>query len=290
LNRDLALSQKIEDLLVSRNLRGMKDAQTALEPGYYAHAAALIAHRIDIDKTLGIEKKSSILIGTGFPVSETFETDGPVGAIVLYETLEYLGARPILVCGAPLSDALRDKYRVHEISVSDLKHSEQETREALAILNPALVISIECPGLSSDGGYFNMRGEDISSRCACFDYFMTLSACQTIAIGDGGNEIGMGNISEVISKFDITPAETCCDVLLIADVSNWAVYGIITLLSQWNKKDLLVCIKHSEILEFISGKGGVDGVTREKTLTEDGLPAVESEKLIIALRQLIGFY
>ena len=54
------------------------------------------------------------------------------------------------------------------------------------------MISIECPGLAADGRYYNMRGEDITARCSFFDPFVTGANCATIAIGDGGNEIGMG--------------------------------------------------------------------------------------------------
>ena len=134
-----------------------------------------------------------------------------------------------------------------------------------------------------------MRGEDISPRCACFDYFMTLSSCPTIAIGDGGNEIGMGNISEAIAQLDITPAATKCDELLIADVSNWGAHGLIALLAKWHKEDLLNRINPLDILQYLSAKGSVDGVTRENTLTEDGLPASDGEELIVELRKLTGF-
>ena len=40
-----------------------------------------------------------------------------------------------------------------------------------------------------------MRGIDISEHCGCFDFFVTEARCPTIAIGDGGNEIGMGNLA-----------------------------------------------------------------------------------------------
>ncbi|RLA11149.1 MAG: DUF4392 domain-containing protein, partial [Gammaproteobacteria bacterium] len=36
---DLALSRKIEDILVARNLRGMKTVQPSLQPGYVLRAA-----------------------------------------------------------------------------------------------------------------------------------------------------------------------------------------------------------------------------------------------------------
>ena len=84
------------------------------------------------------------------------------------------------------------------------------------------MISIERPGLAADGRYYNMRCEDISERCFFFDPFINSATCPTIGIGDGGNEIGMGNIAAALWKLDIRPSVTCCDELLVADVSNWA--------------------------------------------------------------------
>jgi hypothetical protein len=272
------LTQQIEDLMVARDLRGMKHLQMALEPGYYERAA----------KTL-YDCKGTVLIGTGFPVDETFETDGPVGAIALYDTLKHLGANPIIVCGDPLSRVISDDYQVHQISVGDLSKGRQEAIDGLKKLKPEVVLSIERPGLSADGFYANMRGEDISARCACFDYFLIEADCPTIAIGDGGNEIGMGKVTEALSALSITPAATSCDELLVADVSNWGAHGIIALLGFWSGEDLLSKINTLDILKYISARGSVDGVTRLNTLTEDSLESGAGQELIDELRRITGF-
>ncbi|WP_439133759.1 DUF4392 domain-containing protein [Pseudomaricurvus sp.] len=272
------LSQSIEDLLVARNPRGMKEAQCALTPGYYRRAARLMR---DI--------KGTVLIGTGFPVVDTFETDGPVGAIALYNALEKLGAQPVIVCGPPLSTSMADQFRVHEIKVGPHNQREQEAQQALQQLQPELIISIERPGQAADGNYYNMRGEDISPRAACFDTFMQQASCPTIAIGDGGNEIGMGNIQDALKNLDIVPAATTCSELVIADVSNWAAHGLIALLGWWKQQDLLADIDPEAILQYLSERGSVDGVTRLNTLTEDGMPASEGISVIHELRKLTGF-
>jgi len=272
------ITQRIEDLMVARDLRGMKHIQQALTPGYYYRAA----------KTL-YGCRGTILIGTGFPVDETFETDGPVGAIALYDTLKYLGADPVIVCGDPLANVIRDDYRVYQISVGDLSKGQPEAIEALHVLKPELVLSIERPGLTANGIYANMRGEDISQRCACFDYFLREASCPTIAIGDGGNEIGMGNVGEALASLSITPSVTGCDELLVADVSNWAAHGLIALLGLWSGEDLLAKINTLEILKYISARGSVDGVTRLNTLTEDSLESGAGQQLIDELRALTGY-
>ncbi len=273
---ELALSQAIEDVLVARNPRHMKTAQAALQPGYYLRGAKCLE---------GLS--GNILIGTGFPVAETFETDGPVGAIALYDALQTLGATPWLVCAAPLSQALQNDYQVLELCAGDLESAMLEAAENLGRLNPTAIISIERPGLTADGRYYNMRGEDITPRCGFFDPYLQLATCPTLAIGDGGNEIGMGNIASAISDLDINVAVTGCDELLVADVSNWGAYGIIAFLGRWAGRDLLAELSPVAILDYLSSKGSVDGVTRENTSTEDGMPAAEGISVIKQLRQLM---
>ena len=274
----LKLSRTIEDILVARNLRGMKTVQPHLEPGYCLRAAKILRDCHNI-----------VLIGTGFPVVETFETDGPVGAIALYETLEKLGATPILVCGRPIAQALEQRFRVYEIHVGANDRRKYEVQHALTAFRPDAVISIERPGQAADGGYYNMRGESITAQTACFDNFMNLSQCQTIAIGDGGNEIGMGKVAAALEDLNIVPSTTTCDELIVADVSNWGAYGIISFLSIWNERDFLGEIKPLDLLRYISELGSVDGVTRINQLTEDGLDVSEGESVLLELRQVCGF-
>lgn len=281
------LSQKIENILVARNPRGMQSAQAVLEPGYYYRAARVLQELIK-------KPASVVLIGTGFPVPQpgdthTFETDGPVGAIILYDALKTLGMTPIIVSCGDLAKALAPDYRVHEISEGDLTVAEQEAKDGLAQLMPEAVISIEMPGLNANGQYSNMRGEDISLRCPSFDDFIRLAACPTMAIGDGGNEIGMGNIAQALEDLSIIPARTQCDELMVADVSNWGAYGLIVWLSIWAKQDLLAPINSRAILEYLSERGSVDGVSRENTITEDGMEPTEGELVIAELQKAAGF-
>jgi len=275
---DLSLSQAIEELMVARTLRNMQLARAALPPDYYLRAARQLR-----------DSQGTVIIGTGFPVTDTFETDGPVGAIALYDCLQALGAEPLIACGPPLSDAIAADYRVLHLHAGDLASAQEEAAAQLERLQPTAVISIERPGLTEDGRYYNMRGEDITARCAFFDPFLTLASCPTIAIGDGGNEIGMGNIAAAIASLDIRVAVTRCDELLVADVSNWAAYGLIALLAKWSGRDLLAEISPLDILDYLSARGSVDGVTRKNTLTEDGLAASEGIRVIQELRILTGF-
>ena len=280
---ELELSKTIEDLLVARNLRGMAQVQPHLKAGYCMRAAkAMLA---------AVERNTVVFIGTGFPVVDTFETDGPPGAISLYRAIEACGGTPYICCGAPLSGAIVEDYRVIELAVGE-DCEQQQHQEAQAILEqcePGLVISIERPGKAADGGYYNMRGESISPRSACFDEIMQLCQCTTLAIGDGGNEIGMGKVQDALSELNIVPAATSCDELIVADVSNWGGHALVALLGYLRQEDLLAGFDNVAVLQYLSERGSVDGVTRENTLTEDSLDSAEGAKLLYALRKHCGF-
>ena len=277
-NANLETSMRIENRLVALNPRGMRSIQSVLPSGYVQRAATMIYQR-----------KGVVFIGTGFPVLDTFETDGPLGAIAIYEALDTLGFTPVLVCGRPLSDVLVQRYRVRQLTVGDLSDAKAQASSALSEETPVAIISIERPGLSNEGRYFNMRGEDISAKCACFDEFLIQARCPTVAIGDGGNEIGMGNATAALASLDITPAATPCDELVVADVSNWGGYALVALWGMWAKRDLLAEFDMHGVLAYLSANKSVDGVTRKNTLTEDGMSLDKGDALLADLRRLTGF-
>ncbi|MDX2465548.1 MAG: DUF4392 domain-containing protein [Porticoccus sp.] len=277
--RDLALSQLIENLLVARNPRGMKTIQSALTPGYCLRAAKLM------------EKcRDSVLIATGFPVNDTFETDGPLGAIALYQALSTQGASPVLVCSNPLAAAIQNDYQVHCLPVGSQEEREpmEQAQQVLDTYQPELIITIELPGRAADGQYYNMRSGDISDQVMFFDDMVVAADCPTIGIGDGGNEVGMGQIVEALSCLDITPCVTNCDELVIADVSNWAAHGLVAMLSILTGKSLLDDWDNRRCLEYFVERGSVDGVTGEHTLTEDGLSCEVTDRVIAELQQIVA--
>lgn len=274
----LRLSADIEQMMVRQNLRGMATLLAHLPTGSYLRAAQLM-----------VGCKGLVLIGTGFPVGDSFETDGPVGALVLYKVLEKLGATPLLCCGEPLFSALRDDYSCLQLPVNSTD-AAAFADEFLQQHHPELIISIERPGLAADGRYYNMRGQDISARCANFDVFFQQACCPAIAIGDGGNEIGMGKLYQAVSQLAITPSVTYCDELLLADVSNWAAYGVLALVSKLKDAEagcgwLLDC-QPKGLLAYLVKRGAVDGVTGLASLTEDSLSPDHAELLIADLQRL----
>ncbi|MBY0418953.1 MAG: DUF4392 domain-containing protein, partial [Pararheinheimera sp.] len=93
-----------------------------------------------------------------------------------------------------------------------------------------------------------------------------------------------------VSRLAITPSVTCCDELLLADVSNWAAYGLVALVSKLKDAEtgcgwLLDC-QPAELLQYLVNRGCVDGVTGLASITEDSLPPEHAIQLIYDLQQL----
>lgn len=271
-----ALTEKVEDLILQHGKRGMNRIRKALPPGYCRRAAELF-----------IRHRGEVLIGTGFPVAGSYESDGPLGAIALYRVLDHLGSRPVFACGPPISRILARRYRTHEIPLTGWERSREVVQKALREMRPVLLVSVERAGVAADGRYYNMFREDITDMTAKYDLFFEYARCPRIAFGDGGNEIGMGNVGEALATLDIIPSVTTCDELVIATVSNWGVYGVIALMSKVLERDLFDLFDAEKILAYLLANGCVDGVTSRLEPSEDGFPINVGREIIRRLRELV---
>ena len=107
------LSEQIEETILLHDNRGMRQLRRALSPGYCHRAARMI-----------LENQGLVLIGTGFPVAGSFESDGPIGGMALYQVLTELNYEPLFVCAPPLSDVLTKDYRTYELPLLDWQASK----------------------------------------------------------------------------------------------------------------------------------------------------------------------
>jgi hypothetical protein len=269
------VSERIERLILARGERGIERVRAALVAGYCARAAALLeTHR------------ARVAIATGFPVAATFETDGPLGAVAVYEALERLGGTPSFVCAPPISRALATRFRTHEVPILDATGSIPAMDAALDALRPTLIVSIERPGVAADGRYYNMAGADITDGVGKLDVLIERAGCPVIAVGDGGNEVGMGNVRDALAGLPIVPATTRCDELVIASVSNWGAYAMVAELGRRCGLDLLHGFDSFAVGRWLLDHGAVDGRTAAATLSEDGFPLEVGRALLEELRRL----
>jgi hypothetical protein len=265
----LAVSEALETLLVAHNHRGMRGVGATLERGYLLRAAQMIR---------GCTGRAYIL--TGFPVAGTFETDGPAGAMALYQLLVQRGAQPTILSDRSIADALSADF--HCIGLATGTRSEIAGAVSLLYQQapPDLVISIERPGAATDGHCYNMAGDDISADCSSAEPYPELATCPTIAVGDGGNELGMGKAQAALAALNIRAAISDCDELIVADVSNWAIYALHAFVQWLDNKPHTPALDIQQALAYLVALGAVDGVTGLPTPTEDGFPATAGPYLL----------
>ncbi len=273
LDREIYAATMIENILLQHSTqRNIHTLQKYLPQNFCEQAAdAILAH------------PGNVLITTGFWVAGTCETDGPVGAIVLADVLKASGSNPVFVTDLFCAEILRAcrEHRVKEFPITSHAESQDIARSILKQERPSLLISIERCGMSKDHRYYNMRNLDISAHTAKIDYLFQ-EFPESIGIGDGGNEIGMGNFVEEIQaeKLPVAPCVTKVRHLVIATISNWAAYGITAYLSQKTQQDLMQCVTVRTILAQLVKLGVVDGVTKQPDLSVDGFPLETLEGIV----------
>jgi hypothetical protein len=228
------------------------------------------------------------------------ETDGPVGTALLAKGFAELGIPCRLAtdepcrsaCAAALTGAGAAGVPVDATDIAATIAAWRHTGITHAI-------SIERCGRSADGAPRNMRGLDISSYTAPLDELFTAGPWETIAIGDGGNEIGMGSLPRELIARHVDHGETIACVtparhLIVAGVSNWGAYALLGALAalrpEWRER-LLVCLDEKldqAVLEATVNDGpAVDGVSRLRTMTVDNLDMAIHHSKLREIRALV---
>lgn len=253
----------IEDIILQQGRRGMDLLRPYLPADFCQQAANRIC---DLPR-------GTVILTTGFYVAGAAETDGPPGTAVLALALEKLGFHCLIV-----TDGLcRNLFEPLNLEVRYLDHSFTAYAELLDDVNPVGLISIERCGRNSKGFFGNSRGESINAVTPPLDELFLLAkerGIYTIGVGDGGNEIGMGNVQEAISQhLALLPCAVCVDDLVIATVSNWGAYGLAAALSACTRRDLLPTAAWlQDYMYQLAAAGCTDGIDRVPAPTADGFP------------------
>ena len=229
-----------------------------------------------------------VLILTGFPVDcggyIVGETDGPCGAAEIAGALTALGCRVTVATDEPSYPLVKAAVALAapgaETALIPLFGTAEYARMLMDALRPDLVLTIERPGKATDGHFHNMRGHVIDYMTADTDCILSLAAerrCVTVAVGDGGNELGMGALLPQIVAGVPHGAEIAAvqeaQYTLVAGVSNWWGPGLSALLSHASGRPLMLSsLEEAALLRTVSAAGGVDGCTGEHGLSVDGLP------------------
>ena len=259
--------------------RGGRKVSSLFRPGF-------------LDDALGLlEGASRVAVVTGFfvPACGAPETDGPGGAVMLGRSLARSGKETVLC-----TDRLcLDVVSACSDSIGGPVVWEAVGAEEILAFRPDLLVFIERLGRAEDGLYYNMRGENVSATTAPLDgAALSGNGLKVLAVGDGGNEAGMGLFREKLAE--LLPGYAPClsvvgaDTALPVDVSDWGGYALASLLSlecgEWiGPEDR----ETRTMLDALISAGAVDGVTRRREPTVDGFPEEEHRHVIRELKELV---
>lgn len=270
-----------EEVTLRYSKRGMTLLKEYLQKDYCKRAAEKLLQA----------PKGNVLITTGFYVAGYAETDGPIGTLAVAKALEGLGYHGIVITDKYCEGFFELKNISVEYVAIDADQSVYE--EILEKYRPVYMISIERCGHNLENEYANMRGDSITGQTACIDTLFELAAekkIPTIGVGDGGNEIGMGNVRQVIlEKLELNPCVVTVDDLIIATTSNWGAYALAAYMAKLSGRPIF--ITYEEIEEYMAqivALGCVDGVTKQKKMGTDGFSMEIEKEIITSLKEAIA--
>jgi hypothetical protein len=224
------------------------------------------------------------------------ETDGPGAAFAICELRRQLGLETRTVVDATAAPLLR-ALGADPLDVLDL--APGATDEARAYLRDRGVdglLAVERPGRAADGNYYTMAGRQISDAVSALDELFLAAATlgiPTVAIGDGGNEVGMGAVREKVATAvphgeriaSVVPADT----VVVAGVSTWGAYGVIAAASCIVGRNLLpTAAEEVARLDAVLVAGAVDGVTGRRTAMIDGFDLSVTLEVLEAARNTVN--
>lgn len=270
-----------EEVTLRYSKRGMTLLKEYLQKDYCKRAAEKLLQA----------PKGNVLITTGFYVARYAETDGPIGTLAVAKALEGLGYHGIVITDKYCEGFFELKNISVEYVAIDADQSVYE--EILEKYRPVYMISIERCGHNLENEYANMRGDSITGQTACIDTLFELAAekkIPTIGVGDGGNEIGMGNVRQVIlEKLELNPCVVTVDDLIIATTSNWGAYALAAYMAKLSGRPVFITYEEiEEYMEKIVALGCVDGVTKQKKMGTDGFSMEIEKEIITSLKEAIA--
>ena len=293
-----ALIDRIEAVIHRDVGRGMDAVFQATRGGLFGAAAALSA-----SSTLKIGLITGFFVPGGQPPAA--ETDGPAGAALIAFAFTQAGLSCRLATDTDCASACRaalDAGGAPEVPIDAV--SPGGTLDGVIDLwrrdGIDWVIAIERCGPAADGHPRNMRGVDISAFAAPLDRLFNAGPWRTIAIGDGGNELGMGLvprqlIAEHVALGDVIGCVMPAEFLIAAGVSHWGAYALLAALAlrrpDWSHfmlESLDPALDKFVIEAMVRDGPAVDGVSLRREATIDSFAIDIHHEVLSAIRDLIA--
>ena len=284
------------------------DAARSIQGG---EALSLLAAKLII-KSLGPGKTVFLTTGAGDPrFLPAGETDGPPGVAALALAIHSsTGAAPLLFTEKPFCNnleatalaaglgirdpnfVLNTSYTTAVLPLAYDDSAEQQASKYIDLYKPDLVISIEKIGPNPEGIAHYSSGVPAMgdrSRAECLFDEAARRGIPSIGIGDNGNELGFGLISEAVAKFKPNGARICTrvktDVLVPANTSNWGAYAVEAALAALvNRPEIMHTAEiEKRMLEACVATHAADGSTGRHIMQVDGMPAEASYAIVTML-------
>lgn len=294
-----ALVHEIEELIHDDVGRNISPLFLASKGGLWNAAMSLSS-----DPALKVGLITGFYIPNGSPPCA--ETDGVVGVALLVRAFSAVNIPCRIATDAPCYPACHAALigagvGDAPIDAIDIGDSTDQLIASWRRIGISRVISVERCGRSADGRPRNMRGVDISLHTAPLDELFLAGPWDTIAIGDGGNEIGMGALPRrLIAEHVLHGARIASTIpathLVVAGVSNWGAYALLGALAaireDW-RPAMIKCLEPKldrTILEAAVYNGpSVDGVSGKQALSVDNIPMEDHHKKLTMIRKLVDF-
>lgn len=225
------------------------------------------------------------------------ETDGPIGCALLAASLIEVGISVRIITDslcyetvktAVIAAGIYQDIPFDIVALGEVKENQYSVASLQEFWNTLAtpishIISIERAGPGKDEIVRNMRGEDITTYTAPLHLLLENEKIISIGIGDGGNELGMGNIPREIIASSVRHGKeiACrikCDYLIVCGVSNWGASGILLALcllrSDWKDailKKLNPEVEFQILEKLVNQNLAIDGIRGIPSLSVDNL-------------------
>jgi D-glutamate cyclase len=313
-------AQKLLDRCVGENLdqlalmdmrgdgvaRALYEAARAGSPDPISLAAARML--------AAVEGPALLLTGFRVPPWGVPETDGLIGAAVLAAALDRIGVASIFVAESEVVGALAAAVRATGLGVApavcDLPHVAAvltyEGADLAARLSPSVCVAVERPGRNARGEYHFALGRSVSGWIAPIDDLyeeVRARDVPTVAIGDFGNELGMGAVAEAARRE--TPAGAACgcgcgggtaceigaDVTFACSVSDWGAYAVAACLSHLHRDPavLVDAGRYRRVCEAAVAAGAIDGTSALAIPHIDGVDEGYNARLLETMRAVVAY-
>ena len=271
--------------------RGMDAVFKATKGGLWGAASALAG---------SVTPRMGLITGFFVPGADppAAETDGPAGAALMALGLLGAGLSCRLATDTICQSACRVALDAAGASLVPIDEvAPGGSVDALIDLwrqeGIDWVIAIERCGPAADGVLRNMRGVDISAYAAPLDRLFSAGPWRTIAIGDGGNEIGMGRvpIAGHVPLGDRIGCVVPADFLIAAGVSHWGAYALLAALAMlrpdWSAAmfyGLDPALDRMVVEAMVRDGPAVDGVSLRREATIDALDLTHHQIVLEAIK------